>query len=341
MFQDLSLPANVGVFLAAAVLVWIAGWRVARYADAIQARTGIGEAWLGLLLLGGISGLPELAVTATSALQGHPVLAVNNIAGSAATNLAILGAADAAVKRETLTVSIATPTPLLQAALVIVMLTVIGAGALTAGEAQWLGIGAWSWAALALYLLFLYWVRNTQGTGAWRPRERGAPPRTAHGRPRGDAGRLWGKTALGAAVILVAGYALALSGAAIAGQSGLGETFFGAVFLSFATSLSDISIVFSAVRAGRFDMAVSDVFGSALFTLALVFVIDAAYDGAPVLARVGHSTTFMTLAASAMAALYIAGAIERRSVRIGRMGVDSLALIGAYLAAVYLLYRMR
>jgi cation:H+ antiporter len=54
-FKDMSLWINVLVFAASAALVWIAGTRVARYADAIARKTGIGHAAAGLLLLAGIT----------------------------------------------------------------------------------------------------------------------------------------------------------------------------------------------------------------------------------------------------------------------------------------------
>jgi cation:H+ antiporter len=42
MGDELSLPANIGVFLVAAAMVWFAGMRIARYADAIAEQTGLG-----------------------------------------------------------------------------------------------------------------------------------------------------------------------------------------------------------------------------------------------------------------------------------------------------------
>lgn len=340
--ESLSLPASAGVFAASAVCVWWAGWRVARYADALEKRTGMGNAWTGMLLLGGISGLPEMAVAATAASSGHPVLSVNNLVGSAAVNLAILGAADAAVKREALSVTIATPVPMLQAALMIVMLGVIAAGTLAGHDAGPLGIGAWSWAVLGLYLFFLAVIRHTRAAEGWQARRMPAgTARDGDAAPPMALSRLVPRILAAAAVILAAGYALAQSGDVIARKTGLGESFFGAVGLSFATSLSDISIVLSAVRLGRYEMAIADLFGSALFTLALVFLVDAVHAGPAVLAAVGPATTFMAVLAMVMTALFIAGAVERRGLRVGRMGVDTLALLGVYAAGVAVMYRMR
>src|SRR3546814_3412806 len=73
-FQNYPLWANLGMFAAAAAAVWFAGSRLARYAASISDRTGIGAAFLGLILLGGITSLPEIAVTVTASLAGSAAL---------------------------------------------------------------------------------------------------------------------------------------------------------------------------------------------------------------------------------------------------------------------------
>jgi len=152
---------------------------------------------------------------------------------------------------------------------------------------------------------------------------------------------LIGRTVLGAGAILIAGYAIARSGEALAEQTGLGASFFGAVFLALSTSLPEITIVFSSVRLGRYAMAVSDILGANLVGLTLLFVVDAVYRGGPALAEVERFGTFAALLAIAVTALFVAGLLERRHAMVLRMGVDSLAVIGTYLAGVIVLYRLK
>jgi cation:H+ antiporter len=90
MFSDLPLGGNIAVFLFSSVIVWCAGRYVTRCADRLQARTGIGEALIGMLLLGFISALPELAVSVSASWAGNAQLAVNNLLGGMALNVAIL-----------------------------------------------------------------------------------------------------------------------------------------------------------------------------------------------------------------------------------------------------------
>jgi cation:H+ antiporter len=353
MFKDLPLWINVVVFAAAGVVVWRAGTRVASYADAIQKATGIGEALVGMLLLGFITALPELGVTATASHAGNAKLAVNNLLGGMALNVAILATADAAIRREALTSAVATALPMTQGALLVLMLAIVG-GATVVGDRAVLGIGLWSWLLLVVYVMSVVVVRRSRGHEGWvrngsepapSPRGDDAPPErgTAGGarRQRGALAPLLGKTAMGAAAILGAGYAIARTGETLAEQTGLGQSFFGAVFLALSTSLPEISIVFSSVRRGNYAMAVSDIFGANLFGLALLFVVDAIYQGEPALAAAGRFATFAALLGIAVTALFIAGLLERRHIMVLRMGVDSLVVIGTYVAGLTVLYTLK
>jgi cation:H+ antiporter len=194
-------------------------------------------------------------------------------------------------------------------------------------------------------------IRKTRGSESWIPSERASAHAEAHEHrardgdrdgARSDVAHLVPKLAIGAAVILAAGYVLSVSGNALAEQTGLGASFFGAVFLAVSTSLPEMSIVFSAVRIGRYEMAISDILGANLFGLALIFVVDLAYTGSgPVLSEVGRFSSFAALLAIAVTALFVAGLVERSHRRIMRMGVDSLAVLATYLGGLVLLYGLR
>lgn len=347
MFRELPLWTNIAVFVVAAVVIWLAGTRVSRYADAIQKVAGLGEALIGMLLLGLITALPELAVTVTASYAGNANLAINNLLGGMALNVAILAAADAAIKREALSSAVASAIPLLQGALLLLMLAIV-AGAMVVGDRGVFGIGIWSWLLLGAYILCIVVVRRTSGQEPWSPQNKkksaAAEDRREDvniGAPDESLGRLIGKTALGAAAILAAGYAIAQTGDSLAEQTGLGQSFFGAVFVSLATSLPEITIVFSTVRLANYSMAVSNIFGANLFGLALLFVSDAVYSGGPILNEAGTFATFAALLCIAVSALFIAGLLERRHAMILHMGVDSLIVIGTYLAGVGVLYTLR
>lgn len=353
-FQGFPLSANITLFCLAAVVVWIAGTRLARYADRIATITGIGHATIGLVLLAGITSLPEVAVSLTSALAGTPTLAVNNLLGGVAMQIAILAVADAIIGKQALTVIAGSPLILLQGTMNILML-VLFAAAVVAGDRPLLVAGAWSWGLLAMYSFSIWTISHSQGSQRWVVQK--AQMQRDHQAHAGADGKGSGqaqdgagdeplkpvllRTALAGAAILVAGFLLSRTGDAIAQQTGLGRNFVGAVFMAVSTSLPEISTVFSAVKLHRYEMAISDIFGTGLFNVALVFFVDVVYAGGPVLNEVGQFSVFASLIGALLAAIYLVGLIERRDRTIARMGIDSFAVLAAYLGGLVLLYQLR
>ena len=344
MFENVSLGTNAAVFGAAALAVWVAGTRLARYADQIAEKTGFGRELLGILLLGGMTSLPELAVGVFATMAGSPALSVNDVLGSAAINVVILAVADAVYGRDALTSTPQSPGVLLQGALGILMLSlVVGAG--IAGDVLVLGMGAWSWLLLTAFLCAVWVIWKSQGTSAWLPTQQ--RPALASS---SDTGTIHGDASLRilllqtvgvGAVILVAGFMLARSAEVLAVETGLGTSFFGAVLLGFSTSLPELSTVLAALRLRRYEMALADIFGTNIFNVAIIVLVDALHPGGPILVQAGRFAAFSALLASVMTALYLIGMIERRNRTVLRMGIDSLAVLGCYGAGVAVLYQLR
>lgn len=343
MFKEVALPLNVAMFATAAVCVWLAGTKLARYADVIAESTGLGRALLGILLLGGVTSLPELAVGVSATLAGVPELSVNDVLGSAAINVVILAVADAVYGRKALTSTPGAPEVLLQGALSIVLLTLVVAAA-TAGDVLIGGIGAWSWLILIAYVAAVWLISKSQDRRSWMPAGRAQDPAT------GDAGDAAGKPALRAVVvrtvaaggtILVAGFVLAQSGEALAAQTNLGTSFFGATLIGLSTSLPELSTVLAAVRLARYEMAIADVFGTNLFNVTILVLVDALHPGNPVLGEAGRFASFGALLAVLLTAVFLVGLIERHDRTAFRMGIDSLLAVTLYAGAVVVLYQLR
>jgi len=345
MLPDLasqSLAVNVALFTIAATLVWFAGSRIAHYADAIAEMTGVGREFLGILLLGGVTSLPELAVASTAALAGAPALSVNDLLGSAAINIVIIALADAVIGRDAITAVLATPGVVLQGVFGAMLLTIVAAATMTADTAV-LGAGLWSWLLLALALGSLWVIQRSQGRATWVPAN--APPAAVSAREepsdRAALRPLIRKTVAAGAVIFVGGFVLAKSAEAIADQSGLGTSFMGAVFLAASTSLPEVSTVLAAVRLKRYEMALSDVLGTNIFNILILFFVDLLYAGEPVLQEAGRFAGFAALLAVVLTTLFLAGMIERRDRTVFRMGIDSLAALLCYAGGIVVLYQLR
>lgn len=82
---------------------------------------------------------------------------------------------------------------------------------------------------------------------------------------------------LAALVIIIAGTALTYTADAIADITKLGKLLIGSILLAGATSLPELAVDIHAVRNDMADIAVGALFGSSLFNLLIVAVIDLAY----------------------------------------------------------------
>lgn len=148
-------------------------------------------------------------------------------------------------------------------------------------------------------------------------------------------------TVVSAALTLATGLLLAVTGDAIADQTGLGSGFVGLLLGGVATSLPEATTFYAAVRLRQYELAFSDAFGTNLFSTMAIFFADLAYRGPPILVGVGSFGVFAILLGIALTTTYLAGCIERPNLRVLGMGVDSLIVIFTYIGGMILLFRLR
>lgn len=338
---ELPLALNAVLFAAAGTIVWFAGTRLARYADAFAEKTGIGRVALGMILLGSVTSLPEITIATTSTLQGTPLLSITDVLGSAALNVVILAIADASFGRGALTSIQGSARVMLQGVLGIIIMA-LSIGAYVAGDVLLIGIGVWSWLMLAVYVGAVLLLTQARQGEAWRPKN---PDRhreqIEQDVEQWTLGRLSVLIALAAGGILVAGVTLAQTGAALAEQSGLGLSFFGAVFLAVTTSLPEVSMTVELARRRQYEMAISGIFGTNIFNVTIIVLVDALHSGGPVLPEVGRPASVGALLGIVLTSIYLVGLIERRDRVFLRMGYDSIAVFLTYAAGLVVLYLVR
>ena len=86
-----SLYFNIAGFLACAVIIIYSGSKLSFYGDKIANLTGLGKAWIGLILMAAVTSLPELITGISSVvIVDAPNLAAGDIFGSCMFNLLIL-----------------------------------------------------------------------------------------------------------------------------------------------------------------------------------------------------------------------------------------------------------
>ena len=169
-FEQYPLWLNLAVLVATAAAVWLTGTQLTRRVEAIAQHTGVGRAFAGLVVLGGVVSLPELSTATGAAVVGNARFAVNTLFGGIAATMVVIAVIDAVVREEPLSTDITHPVVLLQGALSVLFL-VVAAAALVVGDVPLLGAGAWTFVLLGLYLLFVELVRHYEWHRAWIPEE--------------------------------------------------------------------------------------------------------------------------------------------------------------------------
>lgn len=346
-FDALPLALNGALFVAGAVVVWIAGTKLALYADALAERTGIGRAFLGMVLLAGVTELPECVTSISAVWVGDAPLAVNNLFGGIVMQTAILAIADMFLNHDSLSYFTPKPELLLQGILLVVLLAIVLAGVSVGEVFVVAGVGAWTLSIFVLYLFAIWMVAHFEAGKSWRPVDLPDSLKSGDGIERGakhetqSPKRLWMALCLIGFLILVSGSLLAATSAAIATQTGLGSSFIGATLLAATTSLPELSTTLGAVKLRAYSMAFGNIFGSNAIMLALLFLTDIVHTDGPILAMVDRSAAFAAAVGIAVTGIYLVGLVMRRQVTVFRMGIDSFAVLILYLVSLVGLYVLR
>jgi cation:H+ antiporter len=338
--EDAPFWLNFAVFAFAAVVVWAAGARLTRTLDAISVKTGLGQAFVGMLLLGGITSLPEIANVISASVAGVPRLAVNNLLGSAAINVVLLAATDAAIGRGAITSIIAKPATMMMCTLCMMVLCAV-ALAIAVGDIAIVGAGVWSIAICALSVAFFGLAASYDSRSPWIVRDVQPTAPGTDEAPKASLRRLVGVSAILAALIFAAGFTLSETGDAIAVQTGLGAGMVGFLLIGLSTSLPELSSIVTALKLRRYEMAFGQVLGTNLINLSLFLLVDLVYAGGPVINELGRFEIASALLALALVGIFLVGLLERRDPKVLRMGYDSLLVLLLFPAGVALLYAVR
>lgn len=148
---------------------------------------------------------------------------------------------------------------------------------------------------------------------------------------------IWLQFALSAIVITVTGVKLAEYGDAIAYRTKLGGLFIGTLLMAGATSLPEILTMTSALRQDHLNLTAGDLFGSCMFNMLLLAVLDLIFHSTHMLRRVAlnHAlTASLGTLLIGMAVFFILADID---ISIGWLGMGGLAIIAVYVASVWLL----
>lgn len=327
-------------FLVMAIFIIITGTYLSRFGDIIADKSGLGQAFIGGILIAMATSLPELVTSISSALVGAPDIAVGNAFGSNTFNLVILAFADLLQGKGPLFLRVNYSHIL--SGLVGILLSSLVVFSLILSNFMNLnfsifGIGIDSIILLLTYLISVRMIYRY---------DKNNPLDAKDEKKEKDSNQNYtlNKALLGfvfcAVVIVFSGYRLTLAADQISVVTGINQSFIGSILVAAATSLPELVATISAIKIGAYNMAVGNVFGSNIFNMTVIFFADLFYREGVLLedAQMVHILT--AIVGIVMAVIILIGLFYRSRQSFMWMGWDSITAALVYFIGVYLLFQL-
>ena len=333
-----SIPALWVQLLITAGLILFASNFLAKSADVIALRTGLGRSFIGVVLLATATSLPELG-TGVSAitLVDAPDLAVGDAYGSNLFNLFIIGILDLFWRSKgTPILNSVSTTSVTIGALGIAVISITIIAVLFHKSIPMGALAGWFISPITIILLafflfsmyMIYRVARTDGQSE-------APEEDYESESLLRAGLIY---LIAAAVIIGSAIWLARTGEGIAHAMHWEASFVGTQFLAFSTSLPELAASIAALRINAPELAITNVLGSNLFNMGFILTIDdLALVGKPLWSSISSIHEATAVFAIIMTSVVILGLMVRNRARPFKfVTYESMALIALYIiASVY------
>ena len=142
------------------------------------------------------------------------------------------------------------------------------------------------------------------------------------------------KFALGLAVMGLGGWVISQSGGVFIARFGLSSSLVGALVTAVVTSLPEFVTTLVAVRRGALQLAVGGIIGGNTFDTLFLVAADIAYRDGSIYHATGPNDVYWLATGLLMTAVLLAGLILRQREGPGRIGIESVLMMGIYLAAL-------
>lgn len=322
-------------FAVCATIIFLAGKRLSHYGDLLAEITGMGKAWIGLILMAAVTSLPELMVGISSTMIVQSAdLAVGDILGSCAFNLGILSLMDVFTPKNRPLFSSVSQSHILAASFGMILVAMAGLGLFLQQDIVLTpSIGLSSIAFGVMYFVAMKTIYNYQ---------------IAHPGIKDEEAKehiltlrqVIVRYALFALVIIAAALALPHFAEQIADATGLGKSFVGTLFLAVSTSLPEIAVSLAAIRMGSPDMAVGNLLGSNIFNVFILFIDDLFYTKGLLLKDASEVNLVSIFFVLLMSAVAVIGFIFPSRVKKIFLAWDTLVIFLLYVGNMVLLYKL-
>ncbi|MEK7851098.1 MAG: sodium:calcium antiporter, partial [Deltaproteobacteria bacterium] len=300
-------------FILCSAVIVLCGTNLARYGDIIAEKTGLGRAWIGLVLMASVTSLPELITGISSvALAGVPDIALGDIMGSCVFNLSIIAIMDIFHGPRPI-FSKAEHGHILSAGFGVILIGIASISILSNASIPSIGhVGIYTPSIILIYMLG---VRSLFLFERRKIKEFVEEMAEALQYEDVSTKKAVFKYSLNALIIVGAASWLPFIGDRLAEETGLGRSFVGSVFIALTTSLPELAVSISALRIGAADMAIANLFGSNIFNIFILAIDDIFYTKGPILSHVSMShaiTGFMAVVMTGIAVVSLSYRLEKK-----------------------------
>ena len=261
------------------IIIVTASHFLAKSADIISFKTGLGQSLIGVVLLATATSLPELGTGVSSVtFFDAPDLAAGDAFGSNLFNLLIIGLLDIFSRKDPILTMVSATAILVGAlgiGLIAIALSAIVIHGMTTTASTW-PISPVSIVLVLAFMVALFMIYRFEQTQD----DSDIEMNSEYAQNSGRAATVMFLVSAG--VILGSAIWLAQTGDNIAEEMGWDASFVGTQFLALSTSLPELATAVAAVRLNAPTLAISNLLGSNLFNMGFVLFVDdaALIDGA-------------------------------------------------------------
>ncbi|MEW6584576.1 MAG: sodium:calcium antiporter [Nitrospirota bacterium] len=325
--------------LACTAAILYSGTKLSKYGDIIAEKSGLGGAWIGLVLMASVTSLPELVTGISSVTYADaPDIAAGDVLGSCVFNMLIIALLDARYSVMPISAK-AHQGNILSAGFGIFLLSVVVVSLFMKDHVAPLGwIGPYSLFFIMVYFLairLVYFYEKRQLTALMKEKAielkyKEISTKTAVV-----------NYAVNAGIVIIAAAFLPKIGEGIAEATGLGQTFVGNIFIAVSTSLPEVIVSLAALKIDAVDLAISNLFGSNIFNIFILGIDDIFFVKGPLLAHVSTNHIISAVSAIAMTAIAVVGLTYRAEKKRLFIAWDSAGIAAVYVINLMLLYMLK
>lgn len=318
----------LAILLAAALIIAWFGSKMAKIADIIADRTGLGEALIGAVLLGAGTSISGIVTSVSTAAQGAADLSVSNALGGIAAQTMFLALADLFHRRVNLEHAGASPVNLGQAT-VLIILSVLPILAFTLPPMVIWGVNPVSPLMMAVYLIGLSSAHGIHKEPMWLARK--TPGLRDEADDVEDDPRATLRLSamfLGLLVIVGScGWVLGEVGIEISDRYGISQGVVGAALTAVITSLPELVTTIAAVRRGALQLAIGGIIGGNMFDALFISASDFAYRDGSIYHAISDRTVFWMALVILMTSILLLGLLRREKQGPADIGWESIWLL--------------